>query len=102
MMECAGVDSGAKMLVVSDVSALPTAERVSGIRRHAATQNIHPVPNFSNSRCKMRFTLFFQNALVWTSDTTAKGRHLSTKRRIQQKETEKCNRLILSSGCAFL
>jgi hypothetical protein len=40
MMECAGVDSGAKMLVVSEVSLFSAAERVSGITK-VAIQNIH-------------------------------------------------------------
>src|ERR1700722_990964 len=39
MMECAGVDSGAKMLVVSDMSPLSAAERVGGTRTKAAIKN---------------------------------------------------------------
>jgi hypothetical protein len=38
-MECAGVDSGAKMLVESDVSLLFAAERVSGNRTKLASKN---------------------------------------------------------------
>ena len=41
MMECAGVDSGAKMLVVSDASPLSAAERVSGTRTKVAIKNTH-------------------------------------------------------------
>jgi hypothetical protein len=38
-MECAGVDSGEKMLVVKDASLLPAAERVSGTRTKAAIKS---------------------------------------------------------------
>src|SRR5689334_18866794 len=80
MIECAGVDSGAKMLVVSEVLPTSAAERVRGMRRHVTTQNIHAVPYLSSRCCNMRFTLF-QIALVWTSNTTAKRRRLSTGHR---------------------
>jgi hypothetical protein len=57
MMECAGVDSGAKMLVVSDASVWLAARRVSGMRTHDAIKNILCVANLSKRCCKMRFTL---------------------------------------------
>src|ERR1700690_1675393 len=68
MMGCAGVDSGAKMLVVRDVSPLSAPERVSGTRTNVAIKNTHlemsvlfgaalsagPLPRFGSTAGFMR------------------------------------------------